>query len=384
MAKTRRPRCRLVAIGAVVLILRCGVASGGVALDAVQPACGLLAHSDRGPGSAIPGLRGTEGFGRGGLRIRPRLVVGALDAACCSACKDPALVSGLHLRGGGGTEDPKGPKDGALGGNPMKVVGKALEDFFGFFSGGVSKLGDLGSGLLKPQAPEVESPPDPSVLLKELETSSDDISPQIVRRGASKGILGKKGTPGGAAGAKALMAMARLGKVKAVTALLQIGVDINAGDHNETRTAPLHFAAAEGQLEVVNTLCQLGANVECRDGQGWTALHQASSTPHVIITQARWLLRNVGAVRFALAPPSSCPAAAAAAPCAGWRLLRNVGPVRGLCQLGGADGAGIVRFWCRVLAAPDKRWRGAGCGVCASYQGAGAAGRVRFWRVGGS
>jgi ankyrin repeat protein len=41
--------------------------------------------------------------------------------------------------------------------------------------------------------------------------------------------------------------------------------------------APLHVAAREGQLPALELLVSKGANLEMKDGHGWTALQASAS-----------------------------------------------------------------------------------------------------------
>ncbi len=45
------------------------------------------------------------------------------------------------------------------------------------------------------------------------------------------------------------------------------------GKHGQT---PLHLAAAKGHEESIRVLLDADADIDARDLQGWTALHQAS------------------------------------------------------------------------------------------------------------
>lgn len=53
-----------------------------------------------------------------------------------------------------------------------------------------------------------------------------------------------------------------------------------AGENKQT---PLHVASYEGKFEMVYFLLSHGANVEAKDGQGWTPLHCAAANFHLKI-----------------------------------------------------------------------------------------------------
>jgi ankyrin repeat protein len=68
------------------------------------------------------------------------------------------------------------------------------------------------------------------------------------------------------------------GKIKVVEKLIAIGQNINARDANGT--TPLHGAALEGQLETAELLLQNGAEVNLQDKNGNTPLFMASFNKH--------------------------------------------------------------------------------------------------------
>ncbi|KAI5777396.1 ankyrin repeat-containing domain protein [Geopyxis carbonaria] len=64
---------------------------------------------------------------------------------------------------------------------------------------------------------------------------------------------------------------AEAGKLDLVKHLLKTGVDVNMGDGGTDVTA-LHYCAIEGHTEIANLLLNNGANVNCHNGVGSTAL----------------------------------------------------------------------------------------------------------------
>lgn len=48
---------------------------------------------------------------------------------------------------------------------------------------------------------------------------------------------------------------------------------------------PLHIAAYEGYMDIVEYLIQLGASLSVQDKNGWTPLHCASSNRHLTIVE---------------------------------------------------------------------------------------------------
>jgi len=66
------------------------------------------------------------------------------------------------------------------------------------------------------------------------------------------------------------------GRDEAVKLLVQNDADIDAKD--EYKRTPLHFAVYEGRLDTAELLIELGANVNARDWIGFTPLHYASSS----------------------------------------------------------------------------------------------------------
>lgn len=59
--------------------------------------------------------------------------------------------------------------------------------------------------------------------------------------------------------------------------LLEQGADVNQAAHNPMRVAPLHAAAARGDLEAVRLLLERGADANARQQSGYVALHTAAA-----------------------------------------------------------------------------------------------------------
>lgn len=75
--------------------------------------------------------------------------------------------------------------------------------------------------------------------------------------------------------APSLIWACRAGYTQAVLKMLQLGKDVNEG--HEKGTTPLQIAAYYGQDQVVEALLQVqGIDVGRRDGEGYTALHNAA------------------------------------------------------------------------------------------------------------
>ncbi|MFO7169478.1 MAG: ankyrin repeat domain-containing protein [Chloroflexota bacterium] len=90
----------------------------------------------------------------------------------------------------------------------------------------------------------------------------------------------------------ALHLAAFFGHVAAAEALLAAGADICAVSNNSSRNQPLNAAAAGDHLDVVNLLIVAGADVNARDGSGFTPLHAAAQNGNTAIVRA---LLNAGA-----------------------------------------------------------------------------------------
>ena len=103
-------------------------------------------------------------------------------------------------------------------------------------------------------------------------------------------FLREKGaTTGSANNTTNLITAAADGDVDEVRMLLAIGnVDLNEGDYDR-RTA-LHLAAGEGHVQVVELLCDSGANVNATDRWGFRPLDDARSSKHNSVIQI--LLRH--------------------------------------------------------------------------------------------
>ena len=80
-----------------------------------------------------------------------------------------------------------------------------------------------------------------------------------------------------------LHAAADNGHLPVVQYLCEQGADKEARD-NDGET-PLHKAALEGHLPVAQYLCEQGADKEARDNDGWTPLHWAALEGHLPVVQ---------------------------------------------------------------------------------------------------
>jgi len=74
-----------------------------------------------------------------------------------------------------------------------------------------------------------------------------------------------------------------LGDVAAVVALLFVGASADAKDHDGW--APLHYAAAYGNEDVVKLLLEAGASVNAQDLGGWSPLHYAAQNGNTDIAK---------------------------------------------------------------------------------------------------
>jgi ankyrin repeat protein len=80
------------------------------------------------------------------------------------------------------------------------------------------------------------------------------------------------------------------GRIEIVQTLIATGANVNATDENGL--TPLHEAATEGHTEVIQILITAGANVNAADEDGLTPLHEVANTGHTEIIQT---LINAGA-----------------------------------------------------------------------------------------
>jgi ankyrin repeat protein len=69
--------------------------------------------------------------------------------------------------------------------------------------------------------------------------------------------------------AKKLIAFIRINVSKELTTQL-----VNEKDRSGFTC--LHFAANGGQLEIIKSLIEMGADIDCRNKKGWTVLHSAA------------------------------------------------------------------------------------------------------------
>lgn len=65
--------------------------------------------------------------------------------------------------------------------------------------------------------------------------------------------------------------------VKHLARLISRGADINV-EHETLRTTPMHFAAAVGNLPMIEVLLEAKANISAITWNGSTALHVASQS----------------------------------------------------------------------------------------------------------
>jgi ankyrin repeat protein len=80
-----------------------------------------------------------------------------------------------------------------------------------------------------------------------------------------------------------LHAAAAEGNIDVVKSLLEQGVDVDSC--NEDNRTPLHRAAYKGNVDVVRLLIERGAEVDLRDKFGWIPLHSASRYGHLEVSR---------------------------------------------------------------------------------------------------
>jgi ankyrin repeat protein len=105
----------------------------------------------------------------------------------------------------------------------------------------------------------------------------------------SVGIVKHTNITGGL-GVTSLLDACAEGNVEVVQSLLDEGANVN--ERNARHETALDVASTEGKLEVAKLLIKYGADVNCRDKQGWTPLLVASQYGHRDIVE---LLLNHGA-----------------------------------------------------------------------------------------
>jgi len=74
------------------------------------------------------------------------------------------------------------------------------------------------------------------------------------------------------------------GHLPVVQYLCEQGADKDSRDDDDDNT-PLHFAARDGNFPVVQYLCEQGAGKEARSGRYWTPLHCAADNGHLPVVQ---------------------------------------------------------------------------------------------------
>lgn len=89
-----------------------------------------------------------------------------------------------------------------------------------------------------------------------------------------------------------------------MTALLQAGSvpDVNQPILTENRESPLHIAAKHGHSGASAALIDAGANVDCRDRNGWTPLHLASRFGRIEVSKQQVLCVDRGGLSALLSP----------------------------------------------------------------------------------
>jgi ankyrin repeat protein len=71
------------------------------------------------------------------------------------------------------------------------------------------------------------------------------------------------------------------GNHAAALACISSGADVQAVASNPSRLCPIHSAAAGGHREIIQLLLLHGANPNCAQHGGWTALHSAAGHGHI-------------------------------------------------------------------------------------------------------
>jgi hypothetical protein len=107
--------------------------------------------------------------------------------------------------------------------------------------------------------------------LASLERESQDPPPDVAR--ASLGCGNGPNIPDETT---SLHAASEMGDLVIMQSLLETGADVNERD--EAYTTPLVYAALGGRLEVAKLLIEYGADVNLPEWTGWTPLHAASDT----------------------------------------------------------------------------------------------------------
>jgi ankyrin repeat protein len=82
-----------------------------------------------------------------------------------------------------------------------------------------------------------------------------------------------------------LMAAVVNRKAKLTTLLVTKGAEVKAVDR-EHGASVLHMAAAGGDPTIIEFLLSKGADVECRENDGWTPLHTAAYKGHLAVVKA--------------------------------------------------------------------------------------------------
>lgn len=148
--------------------------------------------------------------------------------------------------------------------------------------------------------------------------------------------------------ASLLHRMAWLGSVKAVTALLDVGM-LPEPDRETSVTSPLHAAIRNGHREVIRLLLRRGADPSLRGPMGQTPTHMASASGHAEITS---MLAEAGADLNARDDSNFTPLYEAS-------LWGNYKSVEILASLGADTSLGTsvdenVKGWTPLIVASDE------------------------------